>query len=264
MCSGTLQEGFPLRVAAHEHPVVFAFIAGMKHYRGASLSDIPTWAGAAAPGGWVAGGNGGYILGEIRAFDPCRRGTGQQFYAGDVQHGFGTRALGGDDKAAKATVIWCAADPDDGERIKVVGLCRGATVHAVHQRRPRSWSSGGRSGAGEPHDYNVTCRADDAALLSVGSRPALPSVPGSSRKGRWQSNAKVWSGETKPLPEQKALREFVRKVLAHGPGTHPPGQPERISFVAFRRYTLLPLDDYLYALQATIPRLILLMCLESD
>ena len=219
-----------MRVVKHEHPVVFAFIAWMKHYRGASLSDIPTWAGAAAPGGWVADGDQGYTLGETRAFHPCKQGKGRSFHAGDVQHDFGTRALGGDDKAAKATVIWCAADPDDGERVKVVGLYRGATVHAVHQRRPRSWSSGRRSGSGEPHDYNVTCRADDAVLFPVGSRPAPPSVPGSSRDGRWQSNAKVWTGETKPLPEQKALREFVRKILAHGPGPQPPSQPERISF----------------------------------
>ena len=203
-----------MRVAGHEHPVVFAFIAWMKRYRGALLSDIPTWAGSPAPGGRVGDEDDSYPLGEVLAFDPCKRGRGGAFYAGDVQHNFATKRLGGDGKSAAATVIWCAADPEDGERIKAIGFYRGATVFAKHQsRRPLS-PRGPRSGTGQPPDYNVKCPAKQGVLIPVRKRPALPSVPGSSRNGRWQSNAKVWTGETKPPPEQRVLERFVRRLLA--------------------------------------------------
>lgn len=172
-------------------PVIFCFIAWMSNYCGAIQTDVPIWAGKRA----LQGRTRSYFLGEVYNFLPLKhRNLGYRLF-GDVQAGFNTPRLGGDDtKAAGVTVIWCAADPRDGDRVKMVGWYKNATVFRSNQEIRKHLFAVDTKRIDNKF-FKILCDPADGYVLHPEVRPSLPHTPGRSAAGRWHSRSKSWKGD---------------------------------------------------------------------
>jgi hypothetical protein len=200
-------------LAVHGIPIAFCFVAWMKSYDGPKADDIPIWRGKPCRDGNFTDPRGSYFLIESFLFRNFRTRAGEHIYLGDVQHQFKTTRFGGGDRSAIANVVWCAADPDDGDRIKVVGYYENATIYSTRQSRRSAVMAGERRRLDTSAGFNVRGLADFSKLIPAGRRPALPFVPGNNPNGRWQAAAKVWTGQTIVSTEQKRLQEFISSLI---------------------------------------------------
>jgi hypothetical protein len=157
-------------------PVIFCFVAWMSKYDGPK-SDDPIWLGVKAPNGIYKHGDVEYFLSESFLFRKLSADTGELIYLGYVEHDFSTQHLGGDDDSAIASVVWCAADPNDDGRIKVVGYYRDATIYSQRQGAALAVNSKSRAalgsqvvfrvrGASRVGKTNSLFRTNEAALCS--------------------------------------------------------------------------------------------------
>ncbi|MER8511878.1 HNH endonuclease [Mesorhizobium sp. M1060] len=187
-------------------PVIFCFAAWMSHYEGAVQSDVPVWAGKRAPGGRTRG----YFLGEVYNFLPLRDKSLKYRLFGDVQARFNTKRLGGNEsQAGGVTIVWCAADPRDGDRVKMVGWYRNATVHRENQEiREYLAVREEHKLSAENRYFNIICDPEDGRVLHSDIRPPLPHTPGLSALGRWHSSSKSWMGDN-----NSGLRTAVTRWL---------------------------------------------------
>jgi hypothetical protein len=197
-------------------PVLFCFIAWMNDYLGPSRGDTPVWDSRRAEDGIVvpANGKGPYFLGESYNFLPTRDRTGKLFLFGDVQAHVNVVTLGGRDGVANGiTVLWCAADPRENNRVKLVGWYRKATIYNRSRLVEETISSVDRRRLSNHHKYwNILTRPGNGILLDADSRPPLPVTPGLSKIGRWHAQTKAWRGG-----DSAPLRMFVKRCLDHPP-----------------------------------------------
>lgn len=193
-------------------PVVFCFIAWMERYVGATLNDVPVWAGRPAPGGSATSRGVKIKLGEVHNFNVLRDASNQEALFGFVQSHFDIKRLPNDgERAGPATVIWCAPDPYDGARIKVVGWYRSAYLYpkwtpftgaiaATDRAKLPKWHTG----------FNVIGRPGQYRLIPPRDRPPLAVTPGLSKTGRWSISRKIWYGDG-----STKLAGFVADLLAN-------------------------------------------------
>lgn len=202
-------------------PVVLCFIAWMRAYSGVRPDDTPIWDGDWAPDGYTssaASKDEEYFLGESSNFSPARRKTDKTSCAfGHVQANFDVSELGGKgDVASNVTVIWCASDVTNDDRVRVVGWYRGATVYRSQRPLKDFVLRSDQRLFPDHEDFNIVAEFKNTHLFSVGERPFLQRTPGKSNLNRWHAQSKVWYGEGTP-----SLVPFLKKVLALDPSIQP-------------------------------------------
>ena len=195
----------------HEQPVVFCFIAWMKNYKGATTEDTPLWDSARAENGEVRNKKSGkYYLAESTNFLRARDIDGKLKVFGHVQASIATDKLGGSKEVANnVTVIWCAADMRDGNRIKLVGWYRNATIYRSSKKITDIVSGRDQKHFARYDGYTVVADFSDAKLIDESKRPSLPVTPGKSELGRWHAQSKNWKGD-----ESRQLLSFIARWIA--------------------------------------------------
>jgi len=200
----------------NDQPVVLCFIAWMRDYDGVTKDDTPVWDSKRREGGKVPlpkRARATYFLGESSNFTKAHDRDGKARFFGHVQARFNTRRLGGSEEAAEGvTIIWCASDMRDDNKVRVVGWYTNATVFNSEQEFELQLDPKDRRLFPSHNGFNVLASQRDCTLLHVNERPVLPVVPGDSTRSRWHARSKNWYGD-----ESKKLENFLQRAVALDP-----------------------------------------------
>lgn len=200
----------------NDQPVVLCFIAWMRDYNGVSNEDTPVWDSKRREGGRVPlpkRARATYFLGESSNFTKARDASDRPRFFGHVQARFNTRRLGGSDEVAEGvTIIWCASDMRDDNKVRVVGWYTNATVFNSEQKFEKGLAPKDRHLFPFHDGFNVSAAQRDCTLLHENERPVLPVVPGDSTRSRWHAQSKNWYGD-----ESKKLENFLQRAIALDP-----------------------------------------------
>lgn len=200
----------------NNQPVVLCFIAWMRDYDGVSNEDTPVWKSKRREGGRVPvpkRARATYFLGESSNFTKARDASDRPRFFGHVQARFNTPRLGGsEDVAEGVTIIWCAGDMRDANKVRVVGWYTNATVFNSEQKFEKELAPKDRHLFPFHDGFNVSAAQRDCTLLPVNERPLLREVPGGSARSRWYAQSKNWYGD-----ESKNLENFLKRAIALDP-----------------------------------------------